>query len=138
MVTLDPTLDFGVNIDWADWNRPWPKLEKANLGVTLDATLELMVHAEADGSFAREGTRDLFAFAKPFAFQVGPVPVAGTVDFDVDLVWSAYASGTADARVGTSVDAQVGLGGRYDDGDWQNTSGFEWNDSLLGLSLIHI
>jgi hypothetical protein len=85
VVTLDPTLDFGLNIDWFDWNRPWPKLEKASLGVMLDASLDLVVHAEADGAFDRDGTRDLFAFSKPFAFQVGPVPVTGAVEFDVDL-----------------------------------------------------
>ncbi len=135
VVTLDPSLDFGVNIDWFDWNRPWPKLEKADLGVALGATLELVVHAEAEGAFDRDGSRDLFAFEKAFAFQVGPVPVAGTVDFDVDLVWEVSASGAADARVGTNIDATVGLGGRYEDGDWQNTSGFEWNDSLIGPEL---
>ncbi len=135
VVTLDPSLDFGVNIDWFDWNRPWPKLEKADLGVGLGATLELVVQADAEGSFARDGSRDLFAFDKAFAFQVGPVPVAGTVDFDVDLVWHVSATGAADARVGTNVEAEVGLGGRYEDGDWLNTSGFEWNDSLIGPEL---
>jgi hypothetical protein len=135
VVTLDPTLDFGVNIDWFDWNRPWPKLEKADLGVGLGSTLELVVHAEAEGAFSRDGERDLFAFNKPFAFQVGPVPVAGEVEFDVELVWEVSATGAADARVGTNIDAQVSLGGRYEDGDWLNTSGFEWSDSIIGPEL---
>ena len=44
VVTLDPGFDWGLDVDWFDWDRPWPKLETADLGVTLDADLELVAH----------------------------------------------------------------------------------------------
>lgn len=132
VVTLEPGFDWGLDVDWFDWDRPWPKLEKADLGVTLDADLELVLHAAAQGAFDQSGTRDLFAFDKEFDFSVGPVPVAGQVHFDVDLVWEASGSGAVDGSIGTHIDSQMGLGGRYMDGDWENTSGFEWNAERIG------
>lgn|GEM_PF-2312118 len=134
-VTLEPGFDWGLDVDWFDWNRPWPKLNKADLGVTLDADLEVVVHAAAQGAFDKDGEVDLFAFDKPFNFQVGPVPVAGDVHFDVDLVWEVEASGAADGSIGVAIDTSMGLGGRYSDGDWENTSGFEWEASRIGPTI---
>jgi len=134
-VTLEPGFDWGLDVDWFDWNRPWPKLNKADLGVTLDADLEVVVGAAAEGAIARDGEVDLFAFDKPFHFQVGPVPVAGDVHFDVDLVWEVQASGAAEGSIGTHIDSSMGLGGRYMDGDWENTSGFEWTATRIGPTL---
>ena len=132
VVTLDPGFDWGLDVDWFDWDRPWPKLETADLGVTLDADLELVLHAAAQGAFDQAGERDLVTFDKEFDFSVGPVPVAGKVTFDVDLVWSASGSGAVDGSIGTHIDTQLGLGGRYSDGDWENTSGFAWNAERIG------
>ena len=132
VVTLEPGFDWGLDVDWFDWDRPWPKLEKADLGVTLDADLELVLHAAAQGAFDQNGTKDLFAFDKDFDFSVGPVPVAGKVTFDVDLIWEASGSGAVDGSIGTHIDTKLGLGGRYMDGDWENTSGFEWDATRIG------
>jgi hypothetical protein len=134
-VTLEPGFDWGLDVDWFDWNRPWPKLNKADLGVTLDAQLEVVVHAEAQGAFDKEGELDLFAFDKDVNFQVGPVPVAGDLHFDVDLVWEVDGTGAADGSIGTRVDTSMGLGGRYMDGDWENTSGFEWTATRIGPTI---
>ncbi len=134
-VTLEPGFDWGLDVDWFDWNRPWPKLNKADLGVTLDAQLEVVVHAAAQGAIDKEGEVDLFAFDKDVGFQVGPVPVSGDLHFDVDLVWWADGSGAADGSIGTAIDTSMGLGGRYMDGDWENTSGFEWNAQRIGPAI---
>ncbi len=131
-ITLEPGFDWGLDVDWFDWDRPWPKLEKADLGVTLDADLEVVLHAAAQGAFDKAGERDLFSFDKEFDFSVGPVPVAGQVTFDVALVWAAAGSAAVDASIGTHIDTQLGLGGRYMDGDWENTSGFEWSAQRIG------
>lgn len=131
-VTLAPGFDWGLDVDWFDWNRPWPKLNKADLGVTLDAELDVVVAAAAAGAIDRDGEMELFTFAKPFSFQVGPVPVTGDVDFIVDLLWEVSASGEADGSIGTHVTSAMGLGGRYMDGDWENTSGFEWDAERIG------
>lgn len=134
-VTLEPGFDWGLDVDWFDWNRPWPKLNKADLGVTLDADLEVVVHAAAQGAFDKEGEVDLLQFDKPFHFQVGPVPVAGEVHFDIDLIWQVDADGAADGSIGTHIDSSMGLGGRYMDGDWENTSGFEWEATRIGPTI---
>jgi len=131
-ITLEPGFDWGLDVDWFDWDRPWPKLEKADLGVSLDAELEVVLHAAAQGAFDQAGEKDLFTFDKEFDFSVGPVPVAGEVTFDVDLIWAAQGSAEVDASIGTHIDTQLGLGGRYMDGEWENTSGFEWNAERIG------
>lgn len=130
--TLDPTIDLGVDIDWADWTRPWPKVEKAEASLLLESDLHVVVRGDAAGAFDRSGTVDLYVVEKTFETRIGPVPVGGTLKLDVDLLWQASGSGAADASVGADVSADLTLGARYLDGDWENLSGFEFDATRIG------
>lgn len=132
--TVDPTIDLGLDIDWADWTRPWPKVEKAETSVTVETTLHVVLRGDAAGAVDREGLVDLYTVKKPFELRLGPVPVGGQLDLDVDLLWEYSASAEGTASVGADAAASLSLGGRYLDGDWENTSAFDYDATRIGPS----
>ncbi|MDQ6736111.1 MAG: hypothetical protein M3Z30_00230 [Gemmatimonadota bacterium] len=109
-VTLDTTVDLGVNISWFS-------LHDAHVVLDANVESELVVEADLNGPFHNSFSTEVYRGSWPIG-SIGPVPitlgVVATVGCDVN------ADGVASASAGVGMSAKMKGGVHYNEDDGTN------------------
>jgi hypothetical protein len=109
-------IDPQMHID-ADWG--WLSMDSFEIAVDVPMGLDMTMYASSTNGLHWTGTKDLFKISKPFYFQAGPLPVAGTVEFPIQIGAWVEAPGGFESTFGGIISGQATIGGAWDDdGGW--------------------
>ena len=111
-VSIDPELR--VDAEWG-----WFSLDSFELAVDVPMSVDMTIWARSTNGLHWTGVKDLWKVSKPFYFQAGPLPVAGTLEFPIQIGAWVEAPGGFETTFGGIVAGQATMGGAWDDdGGW--------------------
>ena len=131
MVTL-PQAHFDIDPKLViDGHWAWGSMESFDIDMGIDLDMALSVSVRSTNGLRKTGKKDLWTHNWPFAFAIGPVPVAGVVEFKLSAGYSLDAPGQVTVTAG--MDADVSAHTRK---SWRPETGWNpedgWNDSSDG------
>jgi len=109
------------------------KLVRSRTEIDLSLNVDLALEASFDDGASIAGEVSLARKILPFAFSVGGLPVAGSLDVRVEARYEASADGRVYGRTGgASWEGHLILGGEWNRGEgWDLTSDRTWESQAL-------
>ena len=82
-------------------------MESFDIDMGIDLDMALSVSVRSTNGLRKTGSKDLWTHNWPFAFAIGPVPVAGVVEFKIAAGYSLDAPGQMTVTAGVDADVSA-------------------------------